>query len=370
MNPASPFRRSSVSEPRAYDFRTPEGLDRSHLRFLHNVFDIYVRLAGGVLTGALRMPVHVAVSDIRQTAWDDFARNSESPAHLVVFSMAPLPAKCIMYLPLDLSMGMVDVRLSGPGDGWYPKRPLTEIEEVLLAPIVDSLLNEMGNALGHYLPVNMAVNQKAADTDLLQAVISSGFCVVVEMEVRFGDGAAFMMAICLPFPVVRPIVEAIEKSELALTADPDEPDPALLAQLLRVPVELSVRFSSTRLSPPEIRDLAPGDVIPLHHPPGAPLSLVAGGLPRLSVLPTSVGRHLAAVVVDPAMVGSMVVEEGEDPYVQDEDFDGPDAYRAGPGEPVPVVNPGGAENLRSSPLGGLVEPGRRDEGGSDEKGTS
>ncbi len=288
-----------TQEVRSYDFRVPEALDRSNMRSLASVFDIYVRLAGGVLTGALRLPVSVRVLSVGQASWDEFARNTESPAHLIVFSMSPLPAKCILYIPLDLAMAMVDVRLSGSGSGWYPKRALTEIEEVLLAPIVDSLLSEMGNALSHFMKVYIAINQKAADTDLLQAIIASGYCVIVNFEVRFGDGGIFNLACCLPFPVVRPMVDAVERVNLARAATPDEPDPKVVQRILRVPIDLSVRFSSPHLTPPEIASLAPGDVIPLHHMPGRPLTMVAGGQPKFSVLPTSVGKHLAALVVDP-----------------------------------------------------------------------
>ncbi len=291
--------KAKSNEVREYDFRVPEGLDRSNLRSLASVFDIYVRLAGGVLTGALRMPVNVRVMKVGQSSWDDFARSTDSPAHLIVFSLSPLPAKSILYLPLDLAMSMVDVRLSGTGSGWYPKRALTEIEEVLLAPIVDSLLSELGNALSHFMKVYIAINQKAADTDLLQAVIASGYCVVVNFEVRFGDGGIFEMAICLPFPVVRPMVDAVEKANMARAATPDEPDPHMVERLLRIPVELSVRFQPPRLTPPEIASLSPGDVIPLHHMPGRPLAMVAGGQEKFAVLPTAVGKHLAALVVDP-----------------------------------------------------------------------
>jgi len=299
---------------RPYDFRTPEGLDRSRVRMLNSVLDAFSRLAGGVMTGALRMPVHVKVADIRQIAWEEFTRDAKSPAHLIVFTMAPLPARSILYIPLDLAMAMVDVRLSGSGSGWYPQRALTEIEEVLLAPIVDSLLSELSNAIGHYLKVDIAVTQKVADTDVLQAVIASGFCVAAEFEVRFGESATFVMVMCLPFPVARPIVDAVERAELAAGGEPGEPDPVLESQVLRTPLELAVRFDPVSLTAPEIAGLVPGDVILLRHRVGRPLTLVAGNLPRMSVLPTAVGHRLAAVVVDPASVQELLdTEESREP---------------------------------------------------------
>ncbi len=283
---------------RKYDFREPEGFDRSHLRSLHSAFDVFVRLAGGSLTGALRTPVHVRVRDIRQSTWEEFAKAAESPSHLVVFNLSPLPGKAILYVPLALAMAVVDMRLSGTGIGDFPVRPLTEIEDVLVSTVTDDLIGELVNALAPYLMVSPSVSQKASDTDLLQAVIPSGVCAVAEFEVRIGEGEPFRAAICAPYQFVRPIVEAIERKDVLARGSEDDKDSALLPSLLGVALPVSIQFQGVKLTPLEVASLTSGDVIPLKHRPDRPLTMTVGGERCFSVIPTKVRRRLAALIVD------------------------------------------------------------------------
>jgi flagellar motor switch protein FliM len=285
---------------RPYDFRQPEGIDRSHLRSLHAVLDVWVRLAGGVLTGALHTPVHMRVADIHQSTWEEFAASVESPAYLLVLDLSPLPGRAIFVIPLGLAMAMVDIRMSGPGTGRYPVRPVTEIEDALLSPLVEGMLGELAVATAPYLEIHPRVLQKAPDVDLLQAVIPSGVCVVVDFETRLGEMAMFPSSLCLQFPTIRPVIEAIEHAEVMLSTERSTgPSPVLVARVMEVPVDLQVVFPSVALTPVELAKLRPGDVIPLHHEPGRPLRLLAGGMELASVLPTRSGRRLAAVVVEP-----------------------------------------------------------------------
>lgn len=298
----APARQSSArrGEVRPYDFRQPEGLERGQLRGLRSALDVYVRLAGGALTSSLRVPVHMRVTDLRHSSWESFAAVVENPAHLLVVELPPLPGRGIFYLPLGYAMAMLDVRMSGPGTGRFPRRALTEIEDALLTPLMEASIGVMSVAFAPYVEMNPRILQRAPDVDLLQAVIPSGFCVVVEFEVRLGDGGVFQPMLCLQLSTVRPIAEAIERTELLLGGERHPgPSPTLLERLLEVPVDLEVVFEPVRLTTMEVAGLRVGDVVPLHHEPGRPLRLLAGGMPLFSVLPTTERRRLAAIVVDP-----------------------------------------------------------------------
>ena len=287
--------------PRLYDFRQPEGLDRGHLRSLHAALDVFVRLAGGALTGALQMPIHMRVSDIRQSAWEEFAIEVDNPAHLLVLEFGSIPGRAIFHLPLPFAMSMIEVRMSGSGGGRFPNRQLTEIEDALLSPLIEAIFGEFAVAFAPYIEVHPRVVQKAPDIDLLQAVIPSGSCVVIDFEVNVGE-ATFRPSLVTQFPTVRPIIDAIEHADLALGSSERSatPSPAHMDRLLEVPVELEVVFPRTiHLSPVEVAALAVGDVLPLHHQPGRPVRLLAGGMPVHWALPTTTGRRLAAVIVEP-----------------------------------------------------------------------
>jgi flagellar motor switch protein FliM len=263
--------------------------------------DVFVRLAGGALTGALQTPIHMRVAEIRQAAWEEFALEVENPAHLLVLELGSVPGRAIFHLPLAFAMSMLEVRMSGTGAGRFPNRQLTEIEDALLSPLIEAIFGELMVAFAPYIELHPRVVQKAPDIDLLQAVIPSGSCVIIDFAVNVGD-VTFRPSLVTQFPTIRPIIEAIEHSDLALGAAERDlgPSPARIERVLEVPVDLEVVFPRTvHLSPVEVASLSPGDVIPLGHEPGRPLRVLAGGLPVHWALPTTIGHRLAAVIVDP-----------------------------------------------------------------------
>jgi flagellar motor switch protein FliM len=64
-------------------------------------------------------------------------------------------------------------------------------------------------------------------------------------------------------------------------------------------VDMTVRFEPVTLSSSDIIGVQPGDVIPLHHPVDAPLTVTIGDIPCFAALPGRRGRRLACVIVDP-----------------------------------------------------------------------
>jgi flagellar motor switch protein FliM len=78
---------------------------------------------------------------------------------------------------------------------------------------------------------------------------------------------------------------------------------AVTAQRLRerlggVPLEVAVRFEATDLSPERILSLVEGDVVPLGHRVGTPLSVQVGETTFAHAVAGKSGSRLAALVVD------------------------------------------------------------------------
>jgi flagellar motor switch protein FliM len=65
-----------------------------------------------------------------------------------------------------------------------------------------------------------------------------------------------------------------------------------------VPVDVSVLFDSIEVSPTRILGLVEGDVIPLGHRVGAPLTVQAGGVTFAGAIAGKSGSRLAALIVD------------------------------------------------------------------------
>ncbi len=75
---------------------------------------------------------------------------------------------------------------------------------------------------------------------------------------------------------------------------------ALREGLREVEVAVAVRFRPSALSPQQILDLAPGDVLRLGHPLSEPLLVTAGDAVTARGVPGMSGKRLACLIVEPS----------------------------------------------------------------------
>ncbi|WP_320669639.1 flagellar motor switch protein FliN [Patulibacter defluvii] len=106
--------------------------------------------------------------------------------------------------------------------------------------------------------------------------------------------------------------------ELAAPDAPAAPgDPADLARLHDVPVELSVEIGRTRMTLGQALTLGPGSIVELRRQAGEPVDLLAGGKPiargEVVVIDEEFGLRITAMVVDPAQRQAAAPEAVEEP---------------------------------------------------------
>jgi flagellar motor switch protein FliM len=109
-------------------------------------------------------------------------------------------------------------------------------------------------------------------------------------------GTTGTMSICIPHPVLQPIIadltSQVWSSGAAPTADTraalDQPE-----QLDPVALPLTVELGETELLVRDLLALTPGEVIKLDAPASGDLRVCVGGHPKFTGRPGVVGRNLA-----------------------------------------------------------------------------
>lgn len=286
---------------RAYDFRTPEVLDRNRLRSLALVLDNFSRLASRRLSTDLHVPVELVVTDTREMIWEELGDHPD-PYCMVLFGLSPLPGRALVHLPVELAMTLVDLRMGGLGEGGYPARPLSDIDVELLTDLMEGALEQLAPAFGPVASLSFGGVQVESTAQLLQVVRPSDSCLAVGVEIRIGENAELTRRfnLGLPLSMLRPLMRA-----LLHVGDGHGRGPADGARnpagerLLDPPVELAVRFGPTSLSSRELLDLRVGDVIHLHHPCDVPLEIAVEDVVYLWAQPVERARRIACTVVDP-----------------------------------------------------------------------
>lgn len=292
-------RRTGSEGPQLYDFRRPTKLSREHVRTLQIVFETFARQWTTQLTSALRAVAQVNLASVEQLTYDEYVSSLSNPSFVNVISLDPIPGSGILEFSLSNAMLSVDHMLGGPGADHQPERPLSEIEGGLLRTLVNRVLGELRYAFEAIVKTEPKVTAVEYNPQFAQAASAADVMIVATFDMRVGSNES-LATVCLPFGDMFPLLEAAlghgmttERERLAHISARR----ALESGLETVPVEVSVRFNPTSVTPRTMVELSIGDVIPLRHGVAAPLTVSAAGVTFAHAVPGAHGRRMAALVV-------------------------------------------------------------------------
>ncbi|WP_224766198.1 flagellar motor switch protein FliM [Nocardioides campestrisoli] len=292
-------RRNRTSVPVAYDFRRPIQLSREHSRILQLGFDSFARQATTVFTSWLRTVCSVQLLSIQQLSYDEYIDSLHAPTYMIKLTAEPMNGLGMLELPLPGAMACIDHMLGGPGGPAQPVRPLTEIESGVIRGLTDRLLSEMRYGLAAIADFELLPAGIEYSPQFAQIAGAADVMVVVELEVRIGEGV-HKMTLCLPFNGLLPhLTKAAAPAPVSEREQVKRQEAASLLQrrFADVPVEASVRLRPTSLHPAALGQLKPGDVIRLAHPASAPLDVCVDDTTFAHATAGAKGPRLAALIV-------------------------------------------------------------------------
>jgi flagellar motor switch protein FliM len=292
-------RRTRNVPPVPYDFRRPIQLSREHSRILQLGFDGFARQATTVFTSSLRTVCQVSLNTIEQRSYAEYVDSLDASTYLTLFSADPMPGLGVLEIPLAATMACVDHMLGGPGHGDQPERPLTEIESGVIGGLIERLLGEMRYSLAPLVPLDPAVTGVEYSPQFAQVAGAADVMVVSSFDLRI-DERQHRVTVCLPFSGLLPHLAAAAAP--APASDRERVKRAEAAERLQarfetVPLDVAVRFRTTRLGPDALAELKPGDVVRLNHPGSAPLDVTVDDTTFAHATAGAQGQRLAALIV-------------------------------------------------------------------------
>jgi flagellar motor switch protein FliM len=296
--PSSGTKNTSTVQGVPYDFRRPNKFNREHVRALQIANETFARQFTTVLSTTLRAVSAVTAKNIGQLTYDEYIRDIPNPSHLAILSLPPLAGAAIFHIPLTVVMSAVDRLLGGPGSGFLPNRPPTEIEASLVRSLLGRVLRELAYAFEPLVALEPQVIHQESNPQFAQIASPTDMVVVLEYDIRIGahEGEA---TLCIPFTSLQPVLDEVTGNALLtgrVGGDPGAVRSALAHSMGAAPLPLSVQFSPVTLSLAEIVDLRPGDVLPLAHPVDASLEVSVAGRRQFFARPGRRGKRLACVI--------------------------------------------------------------------------
>lgn len=294
-------REATAATAVTYDFRRPNKFNREHVRALQIANETFARQFTTVLSTTLRAVSQVSLRSVGQLTYDEYVRDIPNPSFLAVLSLSPLSGASIFHLPLPLVMTAIDRLLGGTGTGTLPQRSLTDIEQSVIRNLFERVLRELSYAFESLTQLEPSILHLESNPQFAQVAAATDMVVVVHYDIRIGSRSG-EATLCIPFSSLQPVLDEVTGNALLggwASGDPAGVANALATRLDGAPMPVSVRFDEVTLSSGQIVDLRPGDVLPLHHPVGAPLTVSVNGVPRFSAMSGRRGARLACLIVDP-----------------------------------------------------------------------
>jgi flagellar motor switch protein FliM len=281
-----------------YDFRRPTKLSRDHVRSLQMSYETFARRLTTLLTSGLRQLCQVGLVAIEHQSYEEYIANLSTPTALSVLDMGTLPGTALFEFSVPTALACVDYLLGGPG-GDQPTRQLTDLENTLLRNLIEQMLSVLRYALEPTVGVDPKLRTIEFNPQFVQAAGATDSVIVGSFQMRVGNQTC-VATLCIPFSSLLPRLQdgkstkpntAAEKAAIAHHAE------QVRQALGGVPVDVALAFQPIKLTPEQIINLAPGDVVPLRHLVTQPLAVESGGITFAHALAGRQGSRLAGLVV-------------------------------------------------------------------------
>jgi flagellar motor switch protein FliM len=264
------------SQVARHDFRRTKTLDRFHVHTVGMVLESFARLATTPLSTVLRQPCSLSLVSLDQVTWAEAGQSLDNTLHFVTFTLPPVPGSSVLALPIAEALAIVDLRLAGSGEGDYPERILTEIEQELLSPVIGSVLEELKRAVARLQPTEPRLEQHESNVQFLTIAAPGDTTLLAHFDLSIGSRPTSQLIMCLPLPTVRQLVEPTSPG-----GDLNEVSGASSTEARRrlqeVPLDLVLQFPSFGSTPEALLNLAVGDELHLGLSTDRPLEVRAEG---------------------------------------------------------------------------------------------
>jgi flagellar motor switch protein FliM len=282
---------------RTHDFRRTDLLERVSLQAIGGLLETFARAATQHLSSTLRQQCAFGLEKLDQVTWRDLAEELENGMYFFTFSLSPLAGRAVLAIPIEEVLAIVDLRLAGAGDDDFSGRVPSEIDQAFLAPIVEGLISELGQALARVQACTPLLEAQEGNIQFVSIASPGEMCMAARFSLAVASRAPSSALVCLPFPMVRMLVDGLA-ARTSLETRQETMAESTRRRLFEIPLDVVFQFPSFATTPAELLTLRVGDSLGLGHPKGRPLEVRAEGLLVALAQICSSGVHKACEITE------------------------------------------------------------------------
>ncbi len=274
-----------------YNFSSAGQISNEQLRAISMLNDLFARNLTHNLSAWLRSQFQVNLVSAEQISFNEFLMRIPEISYVASVRLEPLGALSVLQLDLALAPPIIDLLLGGEGKGG-PLRELTDIEEAILASVVDVVCRELTAA---WQPVGLSFNleRRQMQTQVARVIAVNEKTLCLSFEIRTPSGSGLLN---LAFPAV--VANTILRR---LTSDWDRcrrhaPDIRTRLEVLvrRFRFGGSLQLPAVRLRASSVNSLEPGMILRLNLSASTPAQWRVGGQYLSNAFPVRQRDHRAA----------------------------------------------------------------------------
>jgi flagellar motor switch protein FliM len=279
-----------------YNFASAGQISTDQLRAISMLNDLFARNLTHNLAAWLRSRFQVNLVSAEQIQFNEFLLRIPEISYVASVRLEPLGALSVLQLDLALAPPIIDLLLGGEGrEG--PLRELTDIEESILASVIEIVCRELTAA---WQPVGLSFNferrQMQTQVARIMAVTEKTLCLSFEIRMPHAAG---LLNLAFPAVVANTILRRLTSDWARRRRHAPEARERIEATARRIRFGGALQLPTVRVSARELESLEPGSILRLDVPANVLPEWRVGGQPLARAQAIRQGPHRAVRIDRP-----------------------------------------------------------------------
>ena len=274
-----------------YDFSDAGQISNDQLSAISMLNDLFARNLAHNLSASLRNPFQVSLVSAEQIPFNEFLMRIPEISYTASVRLEPLGALSVIQVDLGLAPPIIDLLLGGEGKEG-PLRELTDIEESILASVVEIICRELTAA---WQPVGLSFNleRRLMQTQVARIMSVNEKTLCLSFEIRMSHGSG-LLNLAFPAVVANTVLQRLTSEWGRKRHHAAKTRARMEAAVRQIQFGGALQLPSVRLKASAIENLERGSVVRLDLSANTVAELIVGGQHLVNAHAIRLGTHRAA----------------------------------------------------------------------------
>jgi flagellar motor switch protein FliM len=244
-------------------FRRLSAFSTNELRKLRARQEEFIRSLAARLSGHLRLEVGLTITQLESMPFGKWLDAVSNPTYLSLLKLEPLKGICLLEIPPQLGLSIVDRELGGAGVSIDENRALTEIESRILSRVVEMSFSEWCQSWSDLLELRPALIGHESNGAFVQNISADTVMLVLSIEMQMGE-VTKQIHFGFPHLGLEPLIQKLDADAgKQPKAKPAPTSPKWNRLLDDVNIKITADLPVLKITTRELANMKAGDVIPL-----------------------------------------------------------------------------------------------------------